>query len=280
MLFLLNSWILNSDFIECSSWWFSFLLLHPGKFNIAPENIPYPKGNSFSNHHFSGATSMWNFGGVTHTNWIGLSRKVLGFPQVPKPAVAPASPVSKISAQVGGDFWGGISSRGWCWGKWSPSFIVWLGQKKGDAILPIYRTRWWFQIFFIFIPTWGDDPIWLIFFKGVETTNQIYRSIFSQVIIFRSPEPQPTSFFVEGNPPCWWFESGIGCTWDEFHHVPPPFGGIWLELFPFASNSRKSESWKSGQPTIYGKNHQVGHGFSLEVENVHHPNSGVSNPID
>ena len=24
---------------------------------------------------------------------------------------------------------------------------------------------------FIFTPTWGDDPIWLILFKGVETTN-------------------------------------------------------------------------------------------------------------
>ena len=32
-------------------------------------------------------------------------------------------------------------------------------------------TRWWFQIFFMFTPTWGNDPIWLIFFKGVETTN-------------------------------------------------------------------------------------------------------------
>ena len=32
-------------------------------------------------------------------------------------------------------------------------------------------SRWWFQIFFIFIPTWGNDPIWLIFFKWVETTN-------------------------------------------------------------------------------------------------------------
>ena len=29
----------------------------------------------------------------------------------------------------------------------------------------------WFQIFSIFIPTWGNDPIWLIFVKGVETTN-------------------------------------------------------------------------------------------------------------
>ena len=32
-------------------------------------------------------------------------------------------------------------------------------------------SRWWFQILFIFTATWGYDPIWLIFFKGVETTN-------------------------------------------------------------------------------------------------------------
>ncbi len=32
-------------------------------------------------------------------------------------------------------------------------------------------SRWWFQTFFIFTPTWGNDPIWLIFFKWVETTN-------------------------------------------------------------------------------------------------------------
>ena len=29
----------------------------------------------------------------------------------------------------------------------------------------------WFQIFFIFNRSWGNDPIWLIFFKWVETTN-------------------------------------------------------------------------------------------------------------
>ena len=32
-------------------------------------------------------------------------------------------------------------------------------------------TRWWFQIFFMFTPIWGNDPIWLIFFKWVETTD-------------------------------------------------------------------------------------------------------------
>ena len=30
---------------------------------------------------------------------------------------------------------------------------------------------WWFQICFIFTPIWGNDPIWLIFFKWLETTN-------------------------------------------------------------------------------------------------------------
>ena len=38
------------------------------------------------------------------------------------------------------------------------------------------------QIFLIFTPTWGNDPIWLIFFKWVETTNQRH--------IFRNNPPQ------------------------------------------------------------------------------------------
>ena len=41
------------------------------------------------------------------------------------------------------------------------------------GVFLIYRTPewkqhlsgWWFQIFFIFTPTWGNDPIWLIFFR-------------------------------------------------------------------------------------------------------------------
>ena len=44
----------------------------------------------------------------------------------------------------------------------------WLAGK----ITTIHRgSGWWFQIFVIFTPTWGNDPIWLIFFKWVETTN-------------------------------------------------------------------------------------------------------------
>ena len=37
----------------------------------------------------------------------------------------------------------------------------------------ISLARWWFQIFFIFTPNWGRFPIWLTFFRWVETTNPL-----------------------------------------------------------------------------------------------------------
>ena len=33
------------------------------------------------------------------------------------------------------------------------------------------NTSWWFQRIFIFTPTWGNDPIWQILLRWVETTN-------------------------------------------------------------------------------------------------------------
>ena len=49
------------------------------------------------------------------------------------------------------------------------------GEKKDETVvlLCIGLIWWWFQIFFIFTPTWGRFPIWLIFFKWVETTNRM-----------------------------------------------------------------------------------------------------------
>ena len=34
-----------------------------------------------------------------------------------------------------------------------------------------WMAGWWFQKLFIFTPIWGNNPIWLIFFRWVETTN-------------------------------------------------------------------------------------------------------------
>ena len=30
---------------------------------------------------------------------------------------------------------------------------------KGPSHIYLYTSRWWIQIFFMFIPTWGNDPI-------------------------------------------------------------------------------------------------------------------------
>ena len=40
-------------------------------------------------------------------------------------------------------------------------------KEEGICVLvPKRWAGWWFQIyFFMFIPTWGNDPIWLIFFS-------------------------------------------------------------------------------------------------------------------
>jgi len=45
------------------------------------------------------------------------------------------------------------------------------GQGQPDWLLCI--TGWWFGTFFIFPYIGNDHPNWLIFFRGVETTNQI-----------------------------------------------------------------------------------------------------------
>ena len=57
------------------------------------------------------------------------------------------------------------SQLGWGLKSWFASSLAW--PRPAGVCL----SRWWFQIFFIFTLIWGRFPFWLIFFKGVETTN-------------------------------------------------------------------------------------------------------------
>ena len=49
--------------------------------------------------------------------------------------------------------------------------VVCCTDEKIDNWRKAIWSGWWFQRFFIFTPIWGRFPFWLIFFKGVETTN-------------------------------------------------------------------------------------------------------------
>ena len=53
-----------------------------------------------------------------------------------------------------------------------------IPRSSGRKMDQEWYTRWWFQFFFMFTPIWGNDPIWLIFFRWVETTNQYISSQF------------------------------------------------------------------------------------------------------
>ena len=68
------------------------------------------------------------------------------------------------------------------WGRFnSPHFDVHIFQQTGLVeIQPPTRTRWWFQISFIFTTIWGRFLFWLIFFRWVETTQS--REILRQVV--------------------------------------------------------------------------------------------------
>ena len=47
----------------------------------------------------------------------------------------------------------------------------------GSTNFPKTNTGWWFQILFIFTPTWGRFPIWLIFFqRGWNSPTRITRT--------------------------------------------------------------------------------------------------------
>ena len=40
-----------------------------------------------------------------------------------------------------------------------------FSSKKKFRVVSSMMTGWWFQIFFIFIPIWGNDPIWRAYFS-------------------------------------------------------------------------------------------------------------------
>ena len=60
---------------------------------------------------------------------------------------------------------------------WDFPPFSWFSCVLGSIRLSPKYTGWWFGTFFIFPYIWNNNPSLLIFFRGVETTNQyIYMS--------------------------------------------------------------------------------------------------------
>ena len=88
-----------------------------------------------------------------------------------------------------------------CFPTWEGWYIVSVVSddtvhgRHAAAVAPVNNeiefTRWWqLKYFFVFIPIWGRFPLWLIFFRWVETTNQNNTMLqgFSYIPSWWSPE--------------------------------------------------------------------------------------------
>ena len=83
-----------------------------------------------------------------------------------------------------------VGKRGVAWIlKKADSFTDWTTVNQHETII-------WLVVLdiFIFIPTWGNDPFWLIFFKGVETTNQFIDFLCFTFSQHRTNKSEPLKF--------------------------------------------------------------------------------------
>ena len=60
-------------------------------------------------------------------------------------------------------------------------------------------TGWWFQTFFVFHNLWDNPSHWIIFFKMVKTTNQLYHHW--RFIFFESERRPPLTGYFPFIPP-------------------------------------------------------------------------------
>ncbi len=122
------------------------------------------------------------------------------------------------------------------WKIWAWYYLTNLGDWS-----PLHstKTRWWFQTFFIFIPTWGNDPVWLIFVRWFETTNQKTISFILQALRWMPRHRRWLRHFHQGSgqrqPSCQGAEFRRGVEGEEEEKWDPAnFREIWRILFHLA----------------------------------------------
>ena len=121
-------------------------------------------------------------------------------------------------------WWDFLGERifGWIWGKKTTHKFL----KKKDTPKRVFAnfSGWWFQTFFF----WGRFPIWLIFFRWVETTNQF---TFTKYLLLGSSTFAQQSF--------WKFLESTFFTWDTYQH------------FVFKKEGPDPEDFKVHPPKVY-----------------------------
>ena len=115
------------------------------------------------------------------------------------------------------------------------SFSAFPGGLFVQNIVKYKSTRWWFQIFLIFTPTWGNDPIWRSYFSDGLVQHPT-RSLQQYLTPWIRPQKR-RFFFKEG----WRAARPALSTWrffttgtdglDDFYRLKDAFQG-WKDAMP------------------------------------------------
>ena len=143
------------------------------------------------------------------------------------------------------------------------SFLNWFA-KKIFLKARVAWTGWWFQVFFIFIPTWGNDPIWLAYFsKGLVQPPTSEGLLFTAMMFFplrKNPRVGRAGKAILADPVaevhglCWLKNKNptgsqrpvlAGKTWWEIFpgnlRVNPWYPGPWLRCISGFKDARHFE---------------------------------------
>ncbi len=111
------------------------------------------------------------------------------------------------------------------------------------------KTRCWFQRFFIFIPIWGNDPIWLRFFKRVAQPPTRKEGEKRNIIPSKEKliSKQAKEKWIPPKVLEWLGFIEADFCYGLYHGKPPSFTTIWENIFGslfsigIFSNSHKSK---------------------------------------
>ncbi len=108
------------------------------------------------------------------------------------------------------------------------------------------RSRWWFQTFVIFIPTWGDDPIWRAYFSDGWFSHQQTRSTYYLSIFVGHPRLDP----VDKSHVC--VTPSSPCQHADVENDVPTIVRLWVLIpsnwteFALRIDHVWTEQWKKG----------------------------------
>ena len=131
----------------------------PKKHTHQNPRMPSPRPQELQHPHISSITDLMEEQNVSKTNSL-QKEPPWKYGQPPKEEI-----IGTFGRLILGNPGNFLETFFWDLIRGNCAFFLNLQFGKLELWEKSTKTRWWFQRFFLFTPTWGRFPFWLIFFK-------------------------------------------------------------------------------------------------------------------